>query len=188
MRKFVSAAIGAATVVCLPAAGLAGAQALDSDDQQVDFTVTPMAGGGLSVMTGGPQSTLGLAGEGGTASGPLTLFSVTDTRGGRTGWTASLSLTDFTNAEAEGADIPATAATYHPPAEATGLVGGGSAPRLARDIPLSNADTPFMTRTERTHALPLEVATIPNAGTAMTVNLDGAAIGQYSATLTLSAY
>lgn len=186
MRKFALAALSAATVVALPAAGLASAQV--TDDQELNFTVTAANDGGLSVNTGGPVSTLGLAADGGQASGALTLFSITDTRGGKLGWTASLSLSDFVNASAPGADIPATKATYHPPASAAGLVGGGSANRLAADIPLKNADTAFMTRTARTTAYPLEVATVPNAGAAMTVDLsDGAAIGQYVATLTLSA-
>ena len=186
MRKFALAALSAATVVALPAAGLASAQA--TDNQELNFTVTAATDGGLSVNTGGPVSTLGLAAEGGQASGALTVFSITDTRGTTTGWTASLSLTDFVNASAPGADIPATKATYHPPASANGLVGGGSANRLAADIPLKNTDTSFMTRSVRNYGLPLEVATVPNTLGAMTVDLsDGAAIGQYVATLTLSA-
>lgn len=184
MRNSVLVALSAAMIVVLPAAGAASAQA---DEQELNFTVTAAQNGGLSVNTGGPVSTLGLASDGGTASGTLTVFSITDTRGTTNGWNAYLGLTDFVHTQDATAIIPATKATYRPPASANGLVFGGTANRVAADIPLKNADTLFMTRTQRTLAAPLEIATIPNLN-AMTVDLsDGVAIGQYKATLTLSA-
>lgn len=187
MRTPVLAMLSAAAAVSLLASGTAAAQPLDSDAQELNFTVTAKAGGGLSVNTGGPVSTLGLATDGGTASGTMTVFSITDTRGTTAGWNAYLSLTDFTHTQDSSATIPATKATYCPPASANGLVFGGTANRTAAEIPLKNADTLFMTRTARNLAAPLEVATVPNLN-AMTVDLSGGvAIGQYKATLTLSA-
>ncbi|QGW25695.1 MULTISPECIES: hypothetical protein [unclassified Dietzia] len=184
MRKSVLVALGAATIVALPAAGAASAQA---NQQELNFTVTAAQNGGLSVNTGGPVSTLGLASNGGSASGSLTVFSITDTRGTTNGWNAYLALSDFVHTQDATAVIPATKATYHPPSSALGLVFGGTANRAAADIPLKNDDTLIMTRTQRTLAAPLETATIPNLN-AMTVDLSGTvAIGQYKATLTLSA-
>ncbi|MDO8393027.1 MAG: hypothetical protein Q7T31_01395, partial [Dietzia sp.] len=71
MRNSVLVALSAAMIVALPAAGAASAQA---DEQELNFTVTAAQNGGLSVNTGGPVSTLGLASDGGTASGTLTVF------------------------------------------------------------------------------------------------------------------
>lgn len=185
MRKSVLGALSAAMIVALPAAGAASAQA--DDEQELNFTVVAAQNGGLSVNTGGPVSTLGLASDGGTASGTLTVFSITDTRGTTNGWNAYLGLTDFVHTQDATAIIPATKATYRPPSSAAGLVFGGTANRVAAEIPLKNDDTLFMTRTQRTLAAPLEIATVPNLN-AMTVDLsDGVAIGQYKATLTLSA-
>lgn len=179
--------LSAAAALSFLATGTAVAQPLDSDTQELNFTVQAAAGGGLSVDTGGPVSTLGLASDGGTASGSLTLFGIHDTRGTTTGWNAYLSLSDFVHTGDPTAIIPATKATYRPPAQASGLVFGGTAKRVAAEIPLKNSDTLFMTRTTRNLAAPLEVATVPNLN-AMTVDLsDGVAIGQYKATLTLSA-
>lgn len=188
MRTPVLAVLGAAAAISLLAAGTAAAQPLDSDTQELNFTVLAQEGGGLSVSTGGPVSTLGLASDGGTASGALTLFGIRDTRGTTTGWNASLSLSDFVHTQNAQVVIPATNATYYPPNSANGLVFGGTANRTATEIPLKNEETLFMTRTTRNSAAPLELATITNLGDAMTVDLSsGVAIGQYKATLTLSA-
>lgn len=188
MRTPVLAALSAAAALSLLATGTAAAEPLDSDTQEVSFTVTKNVSGGLSVDTGGPVSSLGLGTDGKTATGTLTVFSVTDKRGATTGWNAYLALTDFTHTTDAGAVIPATKATYHPPASANGIaLFGGTANRVAKDIPLKNTDTLFMTRTERDRGPLLEVATIPNID-AMSVDLsDGVALGQYKATLTLSA-
>lgn len=184
MRNSVLVALSAAMIVALPAAGAASAQA---DEQELNFTVTAISGGGLSVNTGGPVSTLGLASNGGTASGSLTAFSITDTRGTVNGWNAYLGLTDFVHTQDATATIPATKATYRPPSSAAGLVFGGTANRVAAEIPLKNDDTLFMTRTQRNLPSSLEIATVPNLN-AMTVDLSGGvALGQYKATLTLSA-
>lgn len=189
MRSLVLAALSAAAAVSLVTAGTATAQItpLDSDTQELNFTVVANESGGLSVNTGGPISTLGLASNGNSATGSLTLFSITDTRGTTAGWNAYLSLTDFVHSQVPTAVIPATAATYSPPESALGLVFGGTANRTAESIALKNTDTLFMTRTSRTVGAPLETATIPNVN-AMSVDLTGGvAIGQYKATLTLSA-
>ncbi|WP_314035673.1 hypothetical protein [Dietzia sp. CH92] len=188
MRTPLLAVLGAAAALSLVAPGTAAAQQpLDSDTQEVSFRVVANELGGLSVNTGGSNSTLGLAADGGTASGTLTAFSITDTRGTTTGWNAYLALTDFVHTSDARAIIPATKATYRPPASANGLVLGGTANRVAETIPLKNSDTLFMTRTTRDLPTTLEIATIPNVN-AMTVDLsDGAALGQYKATLTLSA-
>lgn len=198
MRTPVLAALSAAAAVSLLAAGTAAAQPTTttpappatnkvSASQEVNLTVIRNTGGGLSVNTGGGSSTLNLAQSGKTATGSLTAFSVTDTRGTTTGWNAYVSLTDFEHASIDDAVIPATKATYHPPASANGLVFGGTANRTAENIPLSNDDALFMTRTNRTTATTLEVASWANLN-GMSVDLsEGAALGQYSATLTLSA-
>ena len=187
MRTPVLAALSSAAIVSLLAAGTAAAQPLPANQQELNFTVVANENGGLSVNTGGPVSTLGLAADGGTASGTLTTFSITDSRGTTAGWNASLSLTDFVLVGNPSATIPATKATYHPPASANGLVLGGTAERTAAAIPLKNTDTLFMTRTARSTPASLELATIPNVN-AMTVDLsEGVALGQYKATLTLSA-
>lgn len=189
MRTPVLAALSAAAVVSLLATGTAAAAEPTkvSASQEVNLTVVKNSGGGLSVNTGGGSSTLQIAETGKTATGALTAFSITDTRGAITGWNAYVSLTDFKHSTITTAVIPATKATYHPPASANGLVFGGTANRTAEDIPLKNTDTLFMTRTDRNAASTLEVASFPNAE-GMSVDLtDGAALGAYKATLTLSA-
>lgn len=188
MRTHVLAVLSAAAAVSLLVTGTASAaETKASDSQEVNFLVVKNSGGGLSVNTGGPISTLGLAEDEKSAKGHLTAFSVTDTRGTTNGWNAYLSLSDFQHATDVSATIPATKATYHPPPSANGLVFGGTANRVAADIPLKNTDTLIMTRTSRNSRTTLEVASWPNFN-ALSVDLSGGvALGQYKATLTLSA-
>lgn len=185
MRKKLIAAAGlAATVGLLVPAAVANAAT--SDSQAVDFTVTAASGGGLAVSTGGSNSTLGLAAQNATATGTLTVFGVTDTRGVKTGWNASIALTDFVNQSDSAVTIPATNASYSP-GNVAGLVWGGSAAPPSGTVALKNSPTVVMTRTDRTANSSLEIATWTNIG-ALSVTLPaGVPVGQYRATLTLSA-
>lgn len=185
MRKTLIAAAGlAATAALLVPAAVANAAS--SDSQAVDFTVTAASGGGLAVSAGGPNSTLGLAAQNANASGTLTLFGVTDTRGVKTGWNASIALSDFVNQSDSGVTIPATNASYTPGTVA-GLVWGGTANPPSSTVALKNSPTVVMTRTDRTANATLEVATWTNIN-ALSVTLPaGVPVGQYKATLTLSA-
>lgn len=187
MRKsaIIGAALAAATAMTLT--GVATAAANEAS-QDVTFSVSATAGGGLSVLTGGPVSTVGLVGQSGVASGATTVFGVIDQRGGKTGWTASVALSDF---EYQGEDgqltVPATAATYSPMA-AVGEVLGGSATAPSSSIGLKNDPTPVMVRSDRNLNAPYEHV---SWGGGMKVELpedQPVAVGQYKATLTLSAY
>ncbi|CAM2954832.1 WxL domain-containing protein [Prescottella defluvii] len=185
MRKKLIAAAGLAATIGLVAPA-AIANAAGSDSQVVDFTVTAASGGGLSVSTGGSNSTLGLAAQNATATGTLTLFGVTDTRGVKAGWGADIALSDFVNQSDNAVTIPATNATYTP-GNVAGLIWGGTATPPQSTIALSNDPTRVINRTNRTAGSTLEVATWTNIN-ALTVTLPaGVPVGQYRATLTLSA-
>ncbi|MCJ0906108.1 hypothetical protein [Rhodococcus sp. ARC_M6] len=182
MRKtLIAAAAIAATAGLLIPGAVANAA---TDNQVVDFTVTAAAGGGLSVSIGGPVSTLALQSLGTTAKGSLTLFGIGDSRGGATGWNASLALEDFVNVSNPAMKIPATNATYTPNS-VLGLIGGGSAPVVSTQ--LKNTPTVVITRSNRIPGAWLEAATVPNVN-ALSVDIPASvALGQYKATLTLSA-
>lgn len=185
MRKKLIAAAGLAATAGL-LVPVAVANAATSDSQAVNFTVTAASGGGLSVSTGGPTSTLGLAAQNTNATGTLTVFGVTDTRGVKSGWNASIALTDFVNQSDNAVTIPATNATYNP-GNVAGLVWGGTAAPPTSTVPLKNEPTVVMKRTDRTANSTLEVASWTNID-ALTVTLPaGVPVGQYKATLTLSA-
>lgn len=177
--------IAAATVAVAASLLVPGAVANADSSQVVDFTVTAAAGGGLSVNAGGPVSSLALVGQGTEATGTLTAFSVTDNRGGTTGWNASIALGDFVNQTNDAYKIPATNATYTANS-VVGLVFGGDANR-GQNVPMKNEPTVVVQRTNRNIGAPLEVATWGNINSLKVTIPAEVAVGQYKGTLTLSA-
>lgn len=183
MRKMLIPAVG-----MVAAAGLLAPTAIATagTSQSVDFTVVAASGGGLAVETGGTNSSLALAAQNADAKGTLTVFSVFDTRGGTTGWNASLALSDFVNQTDNTVTIPATNATYTP-GTAIGEILGGEATPPSSSIALKNAPTIVMTRANRNLGATYEHVSWTNIN-ALTVDLpQSVALGQYRATLTLSA-
>lgn len=182
MRKTL---IAAATVAVAAGLLVPGSVANAAEaSQTVEFTVAAAAGGGLSVGTGGPASALTLAGQGGEVTGSLTVFRVTDNRGGTEGWNASIALSDFVNQTDNSYVIPASNATYKANPVA-GLVFGGEA--ITHAVTLKNEPTVVVQRTNHTIGSPLEVATWTNVNS-MKVQIPAeVAVGAYKSTLTLSA-
>lgn len=183
MRKTL---IAAATVAVAAGLLVPGAVANANEaSQSVDFTVQARAGGGLSVTTAGGYSSLALVSESTKATGTLTLFGVNDYRGTSSGWNASIALGDFVHQGDATIKIPATNATYTP-GTINGLNGGGSATG-GQNVQLKNEPTVVVQRSERNRSVLVENATWMNVN-ALTVDIPGdVALGQYKATLTLSA-
>ncbi|MCA1008724.1 hypothetical protein LCL87_23705 [Rhodococcus hoagii] len=111
MRKITLAAAGV-----VAAAGLlvpATANAAEANTP-VQFIVTAISGGGLS-MTAGVADSLNLSSSNANSvSGSLTAVGVTDSRGGTRGWTASVSITDFVD-QASGVTIGKDRVSYKVP-------------------------------------------------------------------------
>ncbi|MGF7124761.1 MULTISPECIES: hypothetical protein [unclassified Rhodococcus (in: high G+C Gram-positive bacteria)] len=169
MRKvtLLAAGLAAAAGLLVPATA---ANAADSADTTVTFAIAG-AGGNLSLITGGPVGTI-VPGAG-KATGTLPTVTVSDNRNGAPrGWVASATSTDF-------GTIPKSAVVYKATALA-GKVGPGTLESTG-DQALDAAKT-VVNRTGLTW--PLEVITWTPA---LTVNYpDGAAIGEYSGTITVS--
>ncbi|WP_420881960.1 hypothetical protein [Rhodococcus sp. (in: high G+C Gram-positive bacteria)] len=129
---------------------------------------------GLSIINGGPVGTIVPGAK--SASGTLTTVTVTDSGSGTRGWVATASSTDFVGPYGT---IPKSAVTY----EATALTGKV----LGGDLTRTGAQTLGTPKSvvERTGlSLSLEIITWTPA---LRVDYpDGAAVGSYTGTITIS--
>lgn len=129
---------------------------------------------GLSITVAGSVGTIVPGAK--SANGTLTLITVRDDSSGTRGWVATASSTDFVGTNGT---IPKSAVTYRATALAGELVGGDLSSKGWQSL-----ETPKVV-VERTGLYwPLEMITWTPA---LTVNYpDGAAVGAYSGTITIS--
>ncbi|ORL76983.1 hypothetical protein [Prescottella equi] len=174
MRKVTLLAAGlvAAAGLVVPATA---ANAANDASTTVNFSILGTEGGGLSVTVAGGLGTV--TPTAGKASGLLTLVSVSDSRNqAPRGWVASASSTDFVGTNET---IPKSAVTYSASSPA-GKVGGGTLASTGEQI----LDSPKTVVSRTGLTWPLEVATWSPT---LTVNYpDGASIGSYTGTITIS--
>ncbi len=173
MRKVTLLAAGlvAAAGLVVPATA---ANAANDASTTVNFSILGTEGGGLSVTVAGGLGTV--TPTAGKASGLLTLVSVSDSRNqAPRGWVASASSTDFVGTNET---IPKSAVTYSASSPAARSVWAARVdrradPRLSQDC--RQPDGPDVA---------VEVATWSPT---LTVNYpDGASIGSYTGTITIS--